>query len=67
MKTFEELQNIWDQQSESNIKPAAEDIIKKAEAHTKKIKRYSGTTPAAFARKTKKEILNIDFVAFVQS
>ena len=39
MKTFEELQNIWDQQAESTIKPAAADIIKKAEAHTKKIKR----------------------------
>jgi len=39
MKTFEELQNIWDQQTESNIKPDATDIIKKAEVHTKKIKR----------------------------
>lgn len=39
MKTFEELQNIWDQQTEPNLKPAAGDIIKKAEEHTKKIKR----------------------------
>lgn len=39
MKTFEELQNIWDQQTESNTKPAAADIIKKAEAYTRKIKR----------------------------
>ncbi|WP_291287909.1 hypothetical protein [Flavobacterium sp.] len=39
MKTFEELQNIWDQQAESDTKPAATAIINKAEAHTKKIKR----------------------------
>lgn len=39
MKTFEELQNIWDQQAESNTKPATTSIINKAEAHTKKIKR----------------------------
>ena len=39
MKTFEDLQNIWDQQAASNIKPAANDVIEKAEAHTKKIKR----------------------------
>lgn len=39
MKTFEDLQNIWDQQTESDTKPAATEIIEKAEAHTKKIKR----------------------------
>ncbi|WP_166920691.1 hypothetical protein [Flavobacterium poyangense] len=39
MKTFEDLQNIWDQQGESNAKPAADDVIDKAETHTKKIKR----------------------------
>ncbi|MEL1253094.1 hypothetical protein AAEO57_04865 [Flavobacterium sp. DGU38] len=39
MKTFEELQNIWDHQTESDIKPTVTEIIKKAEAHTKKIKR----------------------------
>ena len=39
MKTFEELQNIWNQQTEPNLKPAAIDVIKKAEEHTKKIKR----------------------------
>lgn len=39
MKTFEELQNIWDQQTESDTQPTAAEIIKKAEAHTKKIKR----------------------------
>jgi hypothetical protein len=38
MKTFEELQNIWDEQAEPNLKPAATDVIKKAEEHTKKIK-----------------------------
>lgn len=39
MKTFEELQNIWDQQTEPYTKPTAADVIKKAEAYTKKIKR----------------------------
>lgn len=39
MKTFEDLQNIWEQQTESDTKPTAAEIIKKAEAHTKKIKR----------------------------
>lgn len=39
MKTFEELQKTWNQQKDSNTKPAAADIIKKAEENTKKIRR----------------------------
>jgi hypothetical protein len=39
MKTFEELQATWNEQKDSNTKPAAADIIKKAAAHTKKIRR----------------------------
>jgi hypothetical protein len=39
MKTFEELQNIWDQQTASESQQTATEIIKKAESHTKKIKR----------------------------
>ena len=39
MKTFEELQNIWDQQTASESQPTATEIIKKAESQTKKIKR----------------------------
>ena len=39
MKTFEELQNIWDQQTASESQPTPTEIIKKAESHTKKIKR----------------------------
>ncbi|MTH16396.1 hypothetical protein [Flavobacterium sp. LC2016-01] len=46
MKTFEDLQNIWDQQTESDTKPTATEIIKKAEAHTKKIKRSHFWTKA---------------------
>lgn len=38
MKTFEDLQNIWDQQTGPEVVPTASDIIKKGEAHTKKIK-----------------------------
>lgn len=39
MKTFEDLQTIWNQQTEANSNPTVTAIIKKAEAHTKKIKR----------------------------
>lgn len=39
MKTFEELQNIWNQQTASESQPTPTEIIKKAESHTKKIKR----------------------------
>jgi hypothetical protein len=39
MKTFEELQNIWDQQTASESQPTPTEIIKIAESHTKKIKR----------------------------
>lgn len=46
MKTFEDLQNIWDQQTESDTKPAVTEIIEKAETHTKKIKRSHFWTKA---------------------
>ena len=39
MKTFEELQNIWDQQTATETQPTASEIMKKAESQTKKIKR----------------------------
>ncbi|AWG26035.1 hypothetical protein [Flavobacterium kingsejongi] len=39
MKTFEDLQNIWNQQTASDTKPAAATVIKKAAEHTKRIKR----------------------------
>lgn len=38
MKTFEDLQNIWDQQAEADSKPTVADLIEKSEAQTKKIK-----------------------------
>jgi hypothetical protein len=46
MKTFEELQTTWNQQKDSNTKPAAADIIKKAEENTKKIRRNHFWTKA---------------------
>lgn len=46
MKTFEDLQSIWNQQTESNSNPTVTDIIKQAEAHTKKIKRNHFWTTA---------------------
>lgn len=39
MKTFEELQNIWDLQTASLSQPTATEIIKRAESHVNKIKR----------------------------
>ncbi|MFB9109089.1 hypothetical protein ACFFVK_10915 [Flavobacterium gyeonganense] len=39
MKTFEDLQTIWNQQTGPDSKPAVADIVKKAEEYTKKIKR----------------------------
>ncbi|CAD0001611.1 MULTISPECIES: hypothetical protein [Flavobacterium] len=39
MKTFEDLQTIWNQQIDPDSKPVVADIVKKAEEYTKKIKR----------------------------
>ena len=38
MKTFENLQDIWNTQSISNHKKTAAELIKMAEEHSKKIK-----------------------------
>ncbi|PWA09358.1 hypothetical protein [Flavobacterium laiguense] len=46
MKTFEDLQTIWNQQTKASSNPTANDIIKKAEAHTKKINRNHFWTSA---------------------
>ena len=46
MKTFEELQTTWNQQKDSGTKPDAVDIIKKAEANTKEIRRNHFWTKA---------------------
>jgi hypothetical protein len=37
MKTFEELQNIWDQQTASESQPTAAEIIKKRVIPKKKL------------------------------
>lgn len=39
MKTFDDLQNIWNQQTDSTTTISAHELIEKANEHTKKIKR----------------------------
>jgi hypothetical protein len=39
MKTFDDLQNIWNQQTDSTASTSAQELIEKAHEHTKKIKR----------------------------
>lgn len=39
MKTFEDLQNVWNQQSEPNTTQSASDYVKKAEQHQNEIRR----------------------------
>ena len=38
MKTFENLQDIWNQQNDFNTNKTASELIKKSEEHRKKIK-----------------------------
>ncbi|KIA97191.1 helix-turn-helix domain-containing protein [Flavobacterium sp. KMS] len=65
---FEQVRNqLWDNPN-SNIASLAHEFGYTDQSHlSKEFKRYSGTTPAAFARKAKKETLSNDFVAFIQS
>jgi AraC-like DNA-binding protein len=54
----------------SNIAGLAHELGYTDQSHlSREFKRYSGTTPAAFARKAKKgkQAMNSDFVAFVQA
>lgn len=67
---FEQVRNHLLLNPESNIAGLAHDFGYTDQSHlSREFKRYSGTTPAAFARKAKKEkrVLVNDFVAFVQS
>lgn len=67
---FEQVRNqLWTDPN-SNISALAQDLGYTDQSHlSREFKRYSGTTPAAFARKAKKEqqAIKSDFVAFVQS
>ena len=67
---FEQVRNrLWNEPG-SNIASLAYELEYTDQAHlSREFKKYSGTTPAAFARKAKKrkESVSNDFVAFVQA
>lgn len=67
---FEQVRNRLWQYPDANIAGLAHELGFADQSHlSREFKRYSGTTPGAFARKAKKAKMNIDtdFVAFVQS
>jgi AraC-like DNA-binding protein len=66
---FEQARNQLWLNPNSNIAGLAHDLGYADQSHlSREFKRYSGTTPAAFARKAKKgkRVVSDDFVAFVQ-
>ncbi|WP_158827285.1 helix-turn-helix domain-containing protein [Mucilaginibacter lacusdianchii] len=67
---FEQVRNHLWFQPDANLASLAQQLGYTDQAHlSREFKRYSGTTPAAFARKAKsgKAIISNDFVAFVQA
>jgi AraC-like DNA-binding protein len=67
---FEQVRNHLWHHPDANLVGLAHDLGYTDQSHlSREFKRYSGTTPAAFARKAKKgrEAMSNDFVAFVQS
>jgi len=67
---FEQVRNQLWHYPDSNIAGLAHDLGYTDQSHlSREFKRYSGTTPAAFARKAKKgkQAVSNDFVAFIQS
>ena len=67
---FEQVRNQLWANPDANISGIAHELGYTDQSHlSREFKRYSGTTPAAFARKTKKErqALGDDFVAFIQA
>jgi AraC-like DNA-binding protein len=66
---FEQVRNHLWHHPEANLAGLAHELGYADQAHlSREFKRYSGTTPAAFARKAKqgKRALSNDFVAFIQ-
>jgi AraC-like DNA-binding protein len=66
---FEQVRNLLSLYPESNIASMVNELGYTDRSHlTREFKRYSGTTPAVFARNSKirKRILTTDFVAFIQ-
>ncbi len=67
---FEQVRNQLWHYPDTNLAGLAQELGYTDQSHlSREFKRYSGTTPAAFARKTKKAKLAAgeDFVAFVQA
>jgi len=67
---FEQVRNQLGLYPDSNIAGLAHELGYTDQSHlSREFKRYSGTTPAAFARKARKarQALDNDFVAFVQA
>lgn len=67
---FEQVRNRLWQSPDANLAGLAHELGYTDQSHlSKEFKRYSGTTPAAFVRKAKKERppATNDFVAFIQS
>jgi len=67
---FEQVRNhLWND-PDSNLAGLAHDLGYTDQSHlSREFKRFSGATPAAFARKARqrRDILGSDFVAFIQS
>src|SRR6202012_1098144 len=67
---FEQVRNRLWLCPDINLAGLAHELGYTDQSHlSREFKRYSGTTPAAFARKAKKgkQVVNKDFVAFIQS
>jgi AraC-like DNA-binding protein len=67
---FEQVRNHLWHHPDANLAGLAHELGYTDQPHlSREFKRYSGTTPAAFARKAKKgkQIVSDDFVAFVQA
>jgi AraC-like DNA-binding protein len=67
---FEQVRNHLWLKPDSNLAGLSHELGYTDQSHlSREFKRYSGTTPAAFARKAKKEkpVASNDFVAFVQA
>lgn len=67
---FEQVRNQLWHYPDTNIAGLAHELGYTDQAHlSREFKRYSGTTPGAFARKAKKEgpVISYDFVAFIQA
>lgn len=67
---FEQVRNRLWLSPDTNLAGLAHELGYTDQSHlSREFKRYSGTTPAAFARKAKlgKQVVSSDFVAFVQA